>query len=100
MTTKKEYRITTIESMAQIPEDKLGAFIIDFYHYLLFCRNDSHLKIVSSLDLPDGMTKPRNDGFVWRDDGIEGIPAVDFHDPDGRKLGRIPLGTEDGRDGA
>ena len=61
-----QYEIKTLEDMHAIPDESLGAFLVDLAHWLCMCREVKDTEGV----------KVMRDQFTWVDDGAEGISGA------------------------
>lgn len=62
----KRYTIKTVADMNAIPDESVGAFLIDLAHWMALCREVKDTENMKMI----------RDEFEWVDDGVEGLSQV------------------------
>jgi hypothetical protein len=62
----KQYTIRTISDMHAIPDESVGAFLIDLAHWMTMCREVKDTENIQMV----------RDTFEWIDDGVEGLSQI------------------------
>lgn len=74
-----EYRIEGLADFLKVPVERQAACLADFHLWLAFARDSQPTNdvICADLGLPGKLTLNPN-VFTWRDDGVEGLGAVNI----------------------
>ncbi|MBL8473718.1 MAG: hypothetical protein JNM98_18150 [Rhodocyclaceae bacterium] len=87
-----EYTIRTVADFAKVPADKIGACLADFAGFLSLAREAAALEaeLQRAFSVPAGATRMDESVFIWIDDGVHGVSALEFSDAEtGANIGRL-----------
>lgn len=84
-----EYRLESVADFLAVPEDKLAECFADFATWLRLARTAAAVEKIFGHGVEFS-----TDGFVWRDDGISGLSALDLITGSGEHIATVELGDQ------
>jgi hypothetical protein len=73
-----EYEINSLFDFLKVPENKQAECLEDFGTWLTLCRNAGSIKADLAEEFPGISASLSTEGFVWIDDGAQGVSDVSF----------------------
>jgi hypothetical protein len=91
-----EYTIATLDDFLAVPEDRIGACLADFQEWIRINRRkqDIETDLCEYLEVESGMVTLNSAKFIWCDDGIAGLRAIEVRGKDGSLHGRVEMEIE------
>lgn len=90
-----EYKINSIADFLAVPHEKQAECLRDFGTWLNMARDHAEFDQLMKQALGDGLSF-KNNSFVWIDDGIAGITALQIEEDGSDRTMRINFGDTNG----